>query len=72
MEDLRLMVRVCGDRVKVKAAGGVRTLEKALQVHQVGCARFGATATAAILDDWKAHLAAQAAPTATGGLGPVS
>ncbi|HEU0143130.1 MAG TPA: deoxyribose-phosphate aldolase [Bryobacteraceae bacterium] len=72
MEDLRLMVRVCGERVKVKAAGGVRTLEKALEVHQVGCARFGATATAAILDDWKAHLAAQTAPPAADGLAPVS
>jgi deoxyribose-phosphate aldolase len=65
-EDLRLMVRLCGERVKVKAAGGVRTLEKALEVYQLGAARFGATATATILEDWKAYLArqtAQAAPS---------
>jgi deoxyribose-phosphate aldolase len=60
-EDLKLMVRLCGDRVKVKAAGGVRTLEKALEVHALGGARFGATATVTILEDWKKHLAAQQA-----------
>ncbi|MCC6857998.1 MAG: deoxyribose-phosphate aldolase [Bryobacterales bacterium] len=55
-EDARLMVRHAGPDMKVKAAGGVRTLEKALEVYEVGCARFGATATAAILDAWKARL----------------
>jgi deoxyribose-phosphate aldolase len=44
------------EHIGVKAAGGVRTLEKALEVYQVGCARFGATATAAILDAWKTRL----------------
>jgi deoxyribose-phosphate aldolase len=56
-EDVRLLVRLCGDRVKVKAAGGVRTLDAALQVYELGCARFGATQTASILDAWKARLA---------------
>jgi deoxyribose-phosphate aldolase len=60
-EDLRLMVRNCGGVVKVKAAGGVRTLEKALEVYEIGCDRFGATQTAAILDAWKARLAEEAA-----------
>ncbi len=64
-EDLRLMVRICGDKVKVKAAGGVRTLEKALEVREIGCARFGTTATAAILDAWTQKLAAQAAAEAS-------
>jgi deoxyribose-phosphate aldolase len=44
------------ERVGLKAAGGVRTLENALEVYEVGCSRFGATATAAILDAWKARL----------------
>jgi deoxyribose-phosphate aldolase len=52
------MKRVCGDLVKVKAAGGVRTLDAALAVYAVGCDRFGATRTAEILDAWKARLAA--------------
>lgn len=62
LEDLRLMYKHCAPRVKVKAAGGVRSLEKALEVYEAGCARFGATATVAILDAWKEHLARQAMP----------
>ncbi|MEK7403755.1 MAG: deoxyribose-phosphate aldolase [Acidobacteriota bacterium] len=57
LEDLRLMRAHSGPNVRIKAAGGVRTLERALEVYQAGCSRFGATATAAILDDWKARLA---------------
>jgi len=43
------------ERVKVKAAGGVRTLDALLAVIEAGCARSGATATAAILDDYRAR-----------------
>lgn len=57
IEDLRLMRAHSGPNVQVKAAGGVRTLERALEVYQAGCSRFGATATSAILDAWKARLA---------------
>jgi deoxyribose-phosphate aldolase len=39
--------------MQVKAAGGVRTLDAALDVIDAGCTRFGATATAAILDEFK-------------------
>lgn len=60
LEDLALMRKHAGS-MKIKAAGGVRTLEKALEVYQAGCSRFGATATAAILEEWKAHLKASAA-----------
>jgi deoxyribose-phosphate aldolase len=56
MEDLKLMRKHSPERVGIKAAGGVRTLEKALEVYEVGCSRFGATATASILDAWKARL----------------
>jgi deoxyribose-phosphate aldolase len=57
LEDLKLMRAHSGAKVQVKAAGGVRTMEKALEVYEVGCTRFGATTTAAILDNWKQHLA---------------
>lgn len=60
LEDLRLMRAHSGPNVKVKAAGGVRTLEMALKVYEAGCDRFGATATVAILEDWKAKLKAEA------------
>lgn len=55
LEDLRLMRRSVSDHVKVKAAGGVRTLDALLAVIEAGCSRSGATATAAILDDYRAR-----------------
>jgi deoxyribose-phosphate aldolase len=61
LADLRLMRAHAGPKVQVKAAGGVRTLEKALEVREAGCSRFGATATVAILEAWKARLAAMGA-----------
>lgn len=57
LEDLRLMRQHSGPNVQVKAAGGVRTLDAAIQVFEAGCTRFGATATIAILEDWKKRLA---------------
>jgi deoxyribose-phosphate aldolase len=51
LSDLRLMRAAVSSRVGVKAAGGVRTLDVLLEMAAVGVTRFGATATAAILDD---------------------
>jgi deoxyribose-phosphate aldolase len=53
LEDLRLMRANVSDRVQVKAAGGVRTLPALLDVIDAGATRCGATATAAILDEFK-------------------
>jgi deoxyribose-phosphate aldolase len=49
--DLKLMRKNTGSRVRIKAAGGVRTLDQALSVRAAGAVRFGATATKAILDE---------------------
>jgi len=49
--DLVLMRANCPPSVRVKAAGGVRTLDDALAVRKAGAVRFGATATKIILDD---------------------
>jgi deoxyribose-phosphate aldolase len=51
IEDLKLMRRTCSEKVRVKAAGGVRTLDGALAVRAVGTVRFGATATKIIMDE---------------------
>jgi deoxyribose-phosphate aldolase len=51
IEDLRLMRASVSAKVQVKAAGGVRDLDMALRVREVGCTRFGATATEAIMED---------------------
>ncbi len=53
--DLKLMRASVGPAVQVKAAGGVRTLDALLDVIEAGCTRSGATATAAILDDFMAR-----------------
>jgi deoxyribose-phosphate aldolase len=61
LEDLRLMRRSVSSKVQVKAAGGVRTLQALLDVIDTGATRCGATATAAILDEFK-RLKESAAP----------
>jgi deoxyribose-phosphate aldolase len=55
-DDLRLMRRCSPPRVRVKAAGGVRTFERLLAVRELGVSRVGATATRAILDPARAGL----------------
>ena len=56
IEDLKLMRESSPAWVQVKAAGGVRTFEKLMEVRAIGVSRVGATATKAILDDAKAKL----------------
>jgi deoxyribose-phosphate aldolase len=50
-EDLRLMRRCSPPQVQIKAAGGIRTLDRLLAVRALGVTRIGATATKAILDE---------------------
>jgi deoxyribose-phosphate aldolase len=52
-DDLRLMRASCSAKVQVKAAGGVRTLAALIRVRDLGATRCGATATAAMLDEYK-------------------
>ncbi|MFE5586862.1 deoxyribose-phosphate aldolase [Kitasatospora sp. NPDC056531] len=58
LEDVRLMRANVPARMKVKAAGGVRTLDRMLEFVAAGAERFGATATATILDDLATRRAA--------------
>jgi deoxyribose-phosphate aldolase len=53
LDDLRLMRANVSEKVQVKAAGGVRTLDALLAVIDAGVTRCGATATATILDDFE-------------------
>ncbi len=55
VEDVRLMRASVSPRVQVKAAGGIRTLEAILEIIDAGATRVGATATAAILDAFRAR-----------------
>jgi deoxyribose-phosphate aldolase len=56
IEDLKLMRQHSPPQVQVKAAGGVRTLDKLLEVRAIGVTRVGATATAAILEECRKRL----------------
>lgn len=55
-EDLRLMRRIAPPHVKVKAAGGIRTLDGAIEVAKLGCDRIGASRTGEILDELERRL----------------
>jgi deoxyribose-phosphate aldolase len=58
LDDLRLMRATVSPRVKVKAAGGVRSLDALLEVMSVGADRCGATRTAEMLDEYRARTGA--------------
>jgi deoxyribose-phosphate aldolase len=51
--DLKIMGRHAKPGIQLKAAGGVRTLERAIEIKNLGCTRFGCTATAGILERLK-------------------
>jgi deoxyribose-phosphate aldolase len=55
LDDLRLMRATVSPHVKVKAAGGVRTLDALIDCINAGIDRCGATATATIIDDLRSR-----------------
>jgi deoxyribose-phosphate aldolase len=50
------MRRLAPPHVKVKAAGGIRTLDGAIEAAKVGCDRIGASRTGEILDELERRL----------------
>jgi len=59
IEDLKLMRKHAPAHVQVKAAGGVRDLDKLLEVRALGVTRCGASKTAEILEEAKKRLGAR-------------
>ena len=57
LDDLRLMRQTVSPGIGVKAAGGVRTLDALIEALNAGATRVGATATQAILEDFKTRKA---------------
>jgi len=49
--NLKLMKASVGPKVKVKAAGGVRSLDGLIAVQEAGCSRCGATATISMMEE---------------------
>jgi len=54
--DLKLMRAHLPERVELKAAGGIRSLQRLLEVRALGATRVGASATAQILDECRRAL----------------
>lgn len=71
--DLALMRASVSAKVQVKAAGGVRDLDALIKVRDLGATRCGATATAAMLDEYRKRTAspnrADDSPATGSGLG---
>lgn len=57
--DLKLMRAACSPQVQVKAAGGVRDLDGLILCRELGVTRVGASATAALLDEYRRREAAE-------------
>ncbi|OIN58610.1 deoxyribose-phosphate aldolase [Arsenicibacter rosenii] len=49
--DLWLMLANIGANVEVKASGGIRTLDEALRIQQMGVKRIGTSSTASIMEE---------------------
>jgi deoxyribose-phosphate aldolase len=56
IDDLKLMRRHAAPHVQVKAAGGIRDLDKMLEVRALGVSRVGASRTREMLDECRRHL----------------
>lgn len=68
--DLQLMRAACSPKVQVKAAGGVRDLDGLIHVRDLGASRCGATATAAMLDEYRRRESAEKSGAALPGVKP--
>lgn len=66
-QDLALMRASVSAKVQVKAAGGVRDLDGLIKVRDLGATRCGATATAAMLDEYRRRERAEHAGSAVEG-----
>lgn len=54
VENIRLMKATVGDRLQVKASGGVRTLDQLIDMLEAGADRSGCSATEAVLTEFEA------------------
>jgi deoxyribose-phosphate aldolase len=63
------MRAICSERVQIKAAGGVRDLDGLIKVRDLGGSRCGATATAAMMDEYRRRERAGELGTSGGKIG---
>jgi len=53
--DVRLMYETVGDKMGVKAAGGIRSLDRALNMIEVGVTRMGISVADEVMASWEAR-----------------
>jgi deoxyribose-phosphate aldolase len=54
--DIRLMRKICGDKVKIKAAAQIASIEDALAVIEEGASAIGENTAVRLLADWDKQL----------------
>ncbi|MBN3535121.1 deoxyribose-phosphate aldolase [Mycoplasma procyoni] len=52
-EDIEIMKEVVGDKIEIKAAGGVKSLEDLQKMYELGATRFGTSSGVAIMQGAK-------------------
>ena len=58
VEDVRLMKETVGDKVRVKAAGGIRDLDTCLAMIEAGAERIGTSSSLKILEEYNRRFGA--------------
>jgi deoxyribose-phosphate aldolase len=53
LEDIKLMKECVGDKIKIKASGGIRSLEDMLAMVDAGASRIGTSSGVKIIEDFK-------------------
>ena len=56
LEDIQLIMNAISGNVRVKAAGGIRTLDELLEMNRIGVQRFGVSAGDKIIDEFTNRL----------------
>jgi len=56
VEDVKLMKECVGNEIKIKAAGGIRTIEDALTMIEAGASRIGTSQGVKIIEQYKQKL----------------
>lgn len=51
VEDVKLMKSIVKDKIEIKAAGGIKTLDQLMSLYEAGATRFGTSAGVAIIEE---------------------
>jgi deoxyribose-phosphate aldolase len=56
VEDIKLMKKCVGDTIKIKASGGIKTVEDAFSMIEAGASRIGTSQGVKIIEEYKLRL----------------